>query len=256
MPGDVDGSRALPAHLLAAVKERGDRDSLTDEKSPDALGAVELVRAEAEEIHRDLAHVHRDLPDGLRGVRVEKDAVFPAQGGKLLDRENQARFVVGPHDGDKRRAVGMDVGLQGIPVDDTVAVQRQVSHLDAQLFQVLAGVRNAGMLDGSRDDLRFLPCPDQLVVGGFDHGIVGFSGAAGDQNVVAVTCVDPRVQPVEGDPHVIMDLGGKIVQAVRVAVHLAPERIHSLLHPGINDGGGVVIKVDPVHARPLYPGAQ
>ena len=105
----VDRAAPPAAHLLATVQERRDPHALPDVQAADSLGTVELVRAEGQEIHRRFLHVHGDLPHGLHGIRVEEDALLPAQRRELPDGKDETRLVVRPHDGDKRRAVRVDV---------------------------------------------------------------------------------------------------------------------------------------------------
>ena len=65
-----------PAVLVAAaVHEGGQRHPAPDEQGADALGGVQLVSGQAEQIDAELAHPHRNLAGRLGRVGVEEHAV-------------------------------------------------------------------------------------------------------------------------------------------------------------------------------------
>ena len=48
-------------------------------------------------------YVDRHLADTLNGIGMEGDLVFPRNLANLLDRKDDARLIIGQHDGDKHR---------------------------------------------------------------------------------------------------------------------------------------------------------
>ena len=60
--GDIFGRRAQAALLAAAVDDRRKLNALAHKKRADALGAVELVRRERQQIDRRGAHIEGELP--------------------------------------------------------------------------------------------------------------------------------------------------------------------------------------------------
>ena len=98
--------------LVPADHERPAGRAALDVQRADALGGVQLVAGEREQIDvLELAvQVDRHLADRLRGVGVEDDRRIGLLGEprELLDGKDHARLVVGVHDRDQQR-----VGPQG-----------------------------------------------------------------------------------------------------------------------------------------------
>ena len=67
----VLGAAAAVALLVPADDERGQAGALADVEHADALGRVQLVAGEGEQVDGAAGHVHRHLADGLHGVGVE-----------------------------------------------------------------------------------------------------------------------------------------------------------------------------------------
>ena len=65
--------------------------------------------------------------------------------------------------------------------------------------------------------------------------------------------MDPGVEPVKGEAHEGVHLRAKRMQRVRVAVHLAPERLHGLFHARVDQGRRVVIEIDAIHFLQYIP---
>src|SRR5580704_8392453 len=74
--GDVFGSGTALALMSSAVKERREADVAAGEEDAGALGRVELVAGDAEEVdvpeRAGGAEVERELAGGLDGVGVEE----------------------------------------------------------------------------------------------------------------------------------------------------------------------------------------
>ena len=105
---------------------------------------------DGQQVDAEFVHTRGDLADGLRGVGVEGDAVLACDVGDLGDRLDGADLVVGVHDGDEDGA-GLDRAGDVVGVDQAVAVDRQDGQpVPEPLDEVLAGVEDGRVLDGSR----------------------------------------------------------------------------------------------------------
>ena len=100
--GNVLRARTAGALLMSAQHERLQLGALADVEDADALRRVELVSAHRQHVDGNLLHVHRNLARDLHGVRMENRPVRPADLRHLLNRKENARLVVGPHDRNQR----------------------------------------------------------------------------------------------------------------------------------------------------------
>ncbi len=135
---------ALLGAALLLAEEVG---AVPDEERADALGALELVGRDREQVDVQGGHVDRQVRGGLDGVDVEEDApvaVDPV--GDLGDRLDRADLVVGEHHADQDRPV-VDRRLELVGVDPAVAIDRQLDRLEAELLEVAQGVADGVVLD-------------------------------------------------------------------------------------------------------------
>ncbi len=116
-PDDVRhvlGAGPASALLVAADHERPEGRAAAHEEDADALGGVQLVAGEGEQIDvgQGPPEVEGKLADRLRGVGVEDDRRVGLLGEarQLLDGEDHAGLVVGVHDG---REQGVRAGAPG-----------------------------------------------------------------------------------------------------------------------------------------------
>ena len=144
--GRVERARAHVALLEAAVQQRHDRHFPAEQQHARAVRAAELVPGERERVDPGRGEIHREDPDGLHGVGVDRHAVPVRDGGQLADRVDRAHLVVGPHhryDGG-RLGLGGERRGQGLGLDPAVAVDGQ--HLD--LRALVLGEPPRGVEDG------------------------------------------------------------------------------------------------------------
>ncbi len=66
-----------------------------------ALGRMELVTREAQQVDAELVDPRRNLADRLRRVRVKRHAVLARDAGAFPDRLNRSDLVVRMHDADQ-----------------------------------------------------------------------------------------------------------------------------------------------------------
>jgi hypothetical protein len=154
----IRGTGSVPDHpalVPAAVDQRRDpysRRLAADVEGADTLRPVDQVRGARQEIDPRRLHVHWDLADGLRRVRVKDD---PLLLGEAADRPHvldRADLVVREHDREKNRLVG-DRPAKCLDVHEPVRTNRNVRHLVALPLQALADVQACALLDGGRDDV-------------------------------------------------------------------------------------------------------
>ncbi len=141
--------------MAAAVNLLGELDArvaAADVQRADALGAVDLVAGEREQVDVVRLHVDGDLADGLHGVGVEDDALLVAELADLGDGLDDADLVVRVHDADEDGLV-VHGALQVFDVDEAVGLHGQVGDAVAGLFEALAGVERGLVLGDLGDDV-------------------------------------------------------------------------------------------------------
>src|SRR5208282_3044865 len=99
----LTGPRAL-ALFTFAVQNRGKLHAgiaAANVKSANALGPVNFVPRDRQQVDIVFLHVHGNLANRLHAVGSEDDAVFLGNLADLRHRINDADFIVGIHDGDQ-----------------------------------------------------------------------------------------------------------------------------------------------------------
>ena len=172
--------------MAAAVHLSGDIDVrilAANVKNANALGRVELVRGEGEQVDSIALDVDRNFADCLRSIDVEEHAALLGELADFGDGLNHPNFVVGVHDGDEDR-FGREGELQIIELDAPVARDRQVSDFAAGLFEMLADVEHGLVLGDLGDYVAAL-----LTIGlgdAFQRQIDRFGRAAGEDNFARI----------------------------------------------------------------------
>ena len=231
--GDVLGTGPLVPLLCAAPDERLQRQPLPGIQRADALGPVELVRGEGEQVDLLRLHVDEQMPRSLHRVGVEEHALLPANRADLRNGLDGADLVVGVHDGHQAGilADGLCHLLRG---DQAAAVHIQQCHVIALLFQLLQGVQHSVVLKGGGDDVLLAPARAQGS-GGQDGLVVRLAAAGGEDDLPRVaaqaacdasTCVLQRLPGLlpEG-----IQAGGVSIQLIQIGDHGLDG---SLAHPG------------------------
>ena len=150
--GNVFGAGAAVAFVMAAVKLRSERRAGADVERADALGAINFVRGDGEQIHAEVIHVERELAGGLHGVAVEVHIRFGGDAADFFDGLNRAEFIVCVHHADEN-CFGAQRAANFFGIDDARAPDWHVGDVDALLFERLAGVEDRVMLDRRGDDV-------------------------------------------------------------------------------------------------------
>ena len=126
---------------------REDVRPVSDVQRADALGTLELVRAERDEIGAERLDVEVDIRRGLDGIDVDHDPLArPDLADDLGDRLDRADLVVGEHDRDEDRLV-VERRLELVGIDAPIAVDRQLDDLEPELLEIAQRVPDRVMLD-------------------------------------------------------------------------------------------------------------
>ena len=152
IPGHVVRGGPTLAFLLAAVHVRLQAGPLPDVEGADPLGAVKLVRREAEQIHVEITHGERHMPEGLDGIGVKTDAALTGDLPDLGDGLQRADLIVGVHDAHEDRPA-RDRLRHILRIHETLGIHGEKCHLEALPFQEVAGLHHGVVLDGRGDDV-------------------------------------------------------------------------------------------------------
>ena len=183
--GHVQGAAAHAALVAAAVDDRGDAHAglAAHPQRADALGAVELVGADGDQVDLHLLDVEGQFPDALHRVAVEEDALPLHHRADLGDGLDGSDLVVREHDGNQDGLVGDRVAdlLRGHPA---VLVDLEVGDLEALALEPLAGVQDRLVLGPGGDDVVAL----LLVELGhsLDGEVVRLGGAGAEDDLLLV----------------------------------------------------------------------
>ena len=99
--GDVFGAAAPSALLVAAMHERDEGGFAMEIECTNAFRGTDFVASDGQVVDGEILNVGGELADGLYAVAVVEDAATVAELGDLVDGEQDAGFVVGPHEGDE-----------------------------------------------------------------------------------------------------------------------------------------------------------
>ncbi len=173
---------------------------------------------------------------------MQDDAAGSGDLSDFPDGLDGADLVVGEHHADENRLFRERLFDDG-GIDQAVLAHVDVGHLEALLFQALAGVEHGLVLDGRSDDVLALA---GVVLGdAFDREVVALRCAAREHDLLAAVGTDHVRDGLAG----VFDGGlGFPTKAMRTA-RCVPEgrrevRQHRLDHAGIDRGRRVIVHVD------------
>ena len=106
-------------------------------------------------MHRHTSKINLHLPRGLHRIGVKNNAALIGHAGHLLDREQDAGFVVGPDHGDDRRVGAQRLHVSG-KIETPAGIDRQPGHLVPFARQLPAKIFRRAMLDRGSDDVPLL----------------------------------------------------------------------------------------------------
>ena len=238
-PGDVLGASPPPPLVLAAVLHGDHLRALADEQSGHALGTVDLVTGERQEVDAEGVEVDRDLAEGLDGVHVKGDPALPRDLPDLARRLDGPDLGVGVHDGDQD-GVGPHGAPDGVGIDQAGGVDGEVGHLEAERLEVLARPQHRVVLDPRGDDVPRVPGHGHAL----DGEVVRLGAARGEDDLLLA---DPQEvgDLLARGLQSLARLAAEAVDAGWVAEPLAEVREHRLEHFRVDRRRGVVIEVNP-----------
>lgn len=226
-----------PASWPPPPLQRFDGDALPQHQGTDALGPVELVGTEAEQVNPQGIRVQRQRPEGLGPIAVQGDAVGLAEGTQLLERLEHADFVVGRHHAHQPR-FGGDRRLQLLRADQSIGAWGQQGDAEAFPLQLLERIEHGVVFGGHADQMA-----DPQGAGmAQQRQVVGFRDTAGEH------------QPFRAHSHRFRQLAPRHVHRGRgaeaepmlaaggIAPVRTPERRHRFHHLSRTGGGGLEIK--------------
>src|SRR4051812_40511315 len=136
---------------MSAVEKLTQTCAAANVKRADALGSIELVARDGEQVQVQSVYVNGKLASGLDGIGVEIHVSFGGDAANLRERLHSAQFIVRVHHG-KQDGLLAESLTHGFRIDLAFAIDREISDRHAGLFQGLAGVENGFVLDGASDD--------------------------------------------------------------------------------------------------------
>src|SRR6266849_2922894 len=240
----VERAGAHATLVAPAIDDGGElhaRIAAANIKRTDALGTIDLVAAQGQQVDVVLLDVDRNLANGLDAVHREEDTVLLGQLADFRHRVDDANFVVGVHDGNQD-----GLGRNGLAhifwIDPAVALHREISHLKTVLFQAFTRVQHRLVLDGLRDDVVALLT--EHLGDALDHQVVGLGGAGGIDDFFG-RGVDQRSDLLPrsfngffaGPPEAVVAAGG-------IAEFFREVRQHRFDDARIHRRGGVIVHVN------------
>ena len=204
---------------------------------------------EGQVIHGQGFEIKGNLPHGLDGVGVEKDAPGFGQLCGFTNGEDNAGFVVGIHHGNQSGIV-IQGGFVSFQVEAAFFIHIQPGHLIAALLEEPAHSNNGRVLNPGGDEMTLFRAALQ---GSQNSGGIRFGAAAGENDFFGGS---PEKIGYAGTSvfHSPSGNGGKGIHAGRIAVLVLQERQHGLQHFRSDHSRCVVIKIGQVHA--FSPGAR
>src|SRR5215831_917202 len=176
-------ARAAAAFMPPTVDERLERGATANVKSANALRRMDLVTSDGEQVDAKLVHVRGNLSHRLRRVGVEVNSPQASDATHLGDWLDCPHLVVGMHDADEngpRRDRPHDIAR----VDMSKAIDRDDSHLEAQLLQEPAWPKDCRMLDRASDDV--VTFTFQSPSHPLEGEVVGLAAATGEDDFMVL----------------------------------------------------------------------
>ena len=171
------GSQA--AFLSTAPLQRLQFDSFPDHQGADALGTVELVGTEADEVQSERIRLQGDVAQGLGGIAVQANATLTADRRQFSQGLNHSDLVIGRHHADQSGLRG-DRLLQLLGGDQPIGAWGQQGHPEALAPQLLQRVEHSVVLRGHADQMTGSHGPGMAE----QRQVVGFRGTAGEHDAL------------------------------------------------------------------------
>ena len=116
------------------------------------LGSIDLMATNGQQVDVHLINIDGHLAHALGRISVEKHLVVAAKLADFFQGLHCADFIVDVNDrADK--CVRSDGFLEHVHINEAFRGHRQVSHLEALIFELAAGVQYALVVDLRGDDV-------------------------------------------------------------------------------------------------------
>ena len=180
-------SAGAQAALLSAAREQGTHRAAAraDVERADALGRVELVPAEGDEVGAERVCAEGDLQKSLYCIGVQQclRAALAQERGDLCDRKDTAGLVVHKHHGHERRILAQRV-RDLLRCDIAVSVRREAGDGIALLLELAAWLKHRAVLHRGGDDVP--PHMAVLVRGEANGPVVALRAAGGEEKLLGL----------------------------------------------------------------------
>ena len=251
--------------MSAAVEQRFERDARTvasHDQRTDSFRPMKFVRAQRQQIDRQLSKIDRNFADRLHRITVQQHATLATDTTELGNRVDRANLVVREHHGDERRR-RLDRVTNLLRINTGTAINRQDRDLDPLPPQSLGDIEHRRMLGRVRHELcrmAALGRPTQKsfrcrTAGGghptnsFDRQVVRFRRATREDDPIRRTIQQPRDLPTRTFDCLRRSPTESVIDAGSIAVLLREVRQHRGQHFRSNSRRGVIVEVD--HAEGL-----
>ena len=139
--------------------------ALSDIEYTHALGRVELVAGQAQEIDITLRQLDRNLAHGLNCICMKHTTPSRHALGDLFNGEDHTSFIVGVHHSDQGR-VFVQLGIQFVQVQLSLAIHTEFYHSIPTILQFATHSQHSGMLHARGDDLSLVGIRRQRALNG------------------------------------------------------------------------------------------
>jgi hypothetical protein len=204
--GDVLSARPAGIFMGAPVSESGEGNAGVEPEDAGTFRTVKFVSGDREGGDTEDGRIHRDFSKRLDCVGVEKNTAGLANLAYFREGLDDAGFVVGVHEGDKR-GVRTDGAFEFRWIDKAGSADAEDRDLEIlEVAEELEGVEYGVVFSGRGDDVF---SPDRVGPGEADDSeVAGFGSARGENNLrradaedfsdIVAGLVDGRPGPASG----------------------------------------------------------
>src|SRR5262249_12497513 len=146
------GACTAASFMVRSMDERLKRGTAADVEGADALGRIEFVAGDGEQVYAKPFHVRGNLSDRLRRIGVQYNAMLARDMAYIANRLDRADLVVGMHHTDKYRP-WRNRPPQIAGVDTAKAIDGHDTHGETLLLQETARSDDCWMLNRGGDDV-------------------------------------------------------------------------------------------------------
>ena len=212
------------------------------EQGAGALGSVDLVAREAQEIDVPVIDINRNSPRRLGRIGVEERTGALAPSRDFRDGLEHPDLVVGGHHRDYERLF-VEHLVEMIEVQEAVCIDGQYDGVEARASQVQDRLEHRRVFGRQRHDPIALAVA-RMIRDSSKGQVAGFGGTGCKHDLVIVRvdqgcharpCVLDRARRLPTEA---------VIDRVGIAEQISQKRQHCLAHRGIDWGCGLIVQVD------------